>query len=77
MAKYSDQQREDLIESGREKPQGDITAKEMGAMGGTTTRNLVNAGKEAIKGHEDEVFIKKGNDAHAVEHPGRGAGGKR
>lgn len=75
MPKFSDVAREKLIKSGRGKGYGDITSREMGAMGGSTTRNLVNLAKTALGGNpdaladvtEDQVFIRKNNDAGPLE----------
>jgi hypothetical protein len=75
MPRFSDAARQKMIENGRKKGYGDITSREMGAMGGSTTRNLVNISKAVLGGNPDavadlqadDVFIRKDNDAKPLE----------
>lgn len=75
MPRFSDAARQKLIDSGRKKGYGDITSREMGAMGGTTTRNLVQVAKAALGGdpdsianvENDQVYVKKTNDAGPLD----------
>lgn len=61
MAQYSDREREQLIESGINKDKGDITAREMGAMGGTTVKQAFEVLKE--DGKLDDVRVAKNDPA--------------
>lgn len=75
MPRFSDKAREQMIDSGRGKGYGDITSREMGAMGGTTTRNLTRVAKAVLEGNSeavdgltaDEVFVKKDNKAGVLD----------
>jgi hypothetical protein len=75
MPRFSDAARQKMIENGRKKGYGDITSREMGAMGGSTTRNLVNISKAVLGGNPDavadlqpdDVFIRKDNDAKPLD----------
>lgn len=75
MPRFSDAARQKMIDSGREKGYGDITSREMGAMGGSTTRNLTQVAKAVLGGNpdvvaditEDQVFIRKNNKAAPLE----------
>ena len=76
MPKYTDKERQELIEEGIKAEQGEITARQMGAMGGTTVRNVFKAaGPEVL----EQARVSKRNpgsgDAGHTNAPRRGARG--